>query len=132
MAVSWSSPDEQRRYLLDGRYRWKRTRKATSRSWPLRRCILWRVSRRWITCAGAGTCRASGGRIKAQRREGPGDLVAVSWSGDYLVERFARVIAQPVTVSLTVAADLLGCLAQGLAHVLKTVALAEPARYDES
>ena len=50
-------------------------------------------------------------------------------AGDCLVERLVRVIAQPVAVSLPVATDLLGRLAQGLAHVLKTVAFIKPARH---
>ena len=47
-----------------------------------------------------------------------------------LVERLVRVVTQPVAVCLPVAADLLGRLAQGLAHVLKAVALIEPAHHD--
>ena len=41
-----------------------------------------------------------------------------------------RMIAEPVAVCLTVAAYLLGGLAEGLAHVLEAVALIEPARHD--
>jgi len=48
------------------------------------------------------------------------------------VKRLVWVIAQPVAVCLTVAADLLGRLSQRLAHGLEAVALIKPAGHDQA